>query len=189
MGSFITIGFVCDKNISKSQFLEMVKNILLMNKDKYDDILFKFPIELDGNNWNESVENQNNLSNMLDVCFENDMAQMLIDYQLNDKKIKGILLRIERLENDSVGFCADIPENNFGEYKNIDLIEQKIESELKKLVKLGFSYAFCDNEVYLEYPIDEVLKNKNTYSILVINNNLQSYHSNWKIDGLSPRNE
>lgn len=189
MGSFITIGFVCDKSISKNRLLEMIEKILLVNKDKYDDVLFKFPIDLDGNNWHESIENKNSLSQMLDICFDNDMAQMSIDYQLNNKKIKGILLRIEQLENDSVGFCVDIPENNFNEYKNIDLIEQNIEGELKKFVKLGFTYAFCDNEVYLECPIQEVLKNKNTYSMLVINNNLQVYHSSWKIDGLSQRNE
>ena len=189
MGSYITIGFVCDKNLSKVEFLEKIKQTLLINQDKFNNILFKFPINSDDGIWNESIESKTNLPQILDICFENEMAQMQIDYQINNKKIEGIILKIEKIDNDSVGFCVDIPENNFEQYKNIDLLEQKIEEELKRFVKLGFDYAFCDNEIYLEYPIKDVLTNKNLYSILIINNNSQTHYADWKIDGLSPRNE
>ena len=71
----------------------------------------------------------------------------------------------------------------------IDELEKRIIINIKMILRIGFDYAYCDNETDIEKSIEEVLQEKNIYSILLVNKNRNFYTKlgSWKIDGLSSR--
>ena len=83
----------------------------------------------------------------------------------------------------------EVPEENFDLACEIDVLEKRIIYMLEQIVSGAFEYAFCDNEVEIEYSFQEILENNVEYSILVLNNsdNLIVKLSSWRIDGLTNR--
>ncbi|MBE7076489.1 MAG: hypothetical protein E7374_01190 [Clostridiales bacterium] len=187
MGSYITFGIVCDKKIGKERFLNNIFNIIVNNKEYITNLYFKYPLDENCEYWQESQESILNLRNILEKCFELDLAELKFDYIKEDKIYSDILLSIKHVENDSYGLLCSIPERYFEYSKGINNIELKIEEALINLMKYGFDYIFCDNESDISYPIKRVYK-ENLYSILITKKDKEIRHANWKIDGLSLRN-
>jgi len=156
MGSYITFGIVCDKKIGKERFLNNIFNIIVNNKEYITNLYFKYPLDENCEYWQESQESILNLRNILEKCFELDLAELKFDYIKEDKIYSDILLSIKHVENDSYGLLCSIPERYFEYSKGINNIELKKNNKLK---------------IVTEKDIIEVIKSKTNMPVLEIDNN------------------
>lgn len=186
MGSYISIGMVL--KASEKDFITKCKHII----EKYCNIILtvlKFPVDDNYDNWSEYAVNINDLYQTLDKCYHNKLAECIIDYNcINSYHIKGMIVKITHLINENTGILFEIPEVNF-DIINVDQLEKVIHSILVDSLKIGFNYAFCDNECDIEYTIEEIVNGNIPYSILIYNNcgNICTKYAKWKIDGLTSR--
>ena len=96
---------------------------------------------------------------------------------------------IETITNDCIGLHLSLPWDLFEARNDLPSIELIVRNKLVDIAKIGFRYAYCDHEAYIDHPIKEVIKKKNLYSILVTNKNgdICCYYAPWMIDGLTQR--
>lgn len=183
MGSYISIGCVCDAKIQKKNFLEIAKNTILKRKENICNLRANIP----NNNyseWNSRYFSVNEVLNFIDVCFKDEMAEILFDLKTLDIEIKDIITKVEKIEKDSYAIIFYLPEESFN-FISIDNLENNIKKQMLELIKLGFDYIYCDNEAGMKYKISDVINNDNLYSILVYDDKI--HYAGWKIDGLTQR--
>lgn len=187
MSSYISIGFVANDN--EELFVEKCKKIMEVNNKNIGQIIFKYPTDETCNKWNVSNEQVKNIDKMLKQCFTNELAEIIVDYRINEQIFKGILIKIRKKIGEYTGILFEISEDCFPLKEKINSIENEIIAILRDLLNIGFEYAYCDNEADIEYSIKEVMGQKNRYSILVTreNNNIVTKLASWKIDGLTSR--
>lgn len=186
MGNYISIGLVLQAD--KKVFISKCKHIIA-NNCSVSLAVFKYPIDDSLDRWEEYVVNPNDLFLMLDKCYQNEFAEFVIDYTaINSYHIKGMIVKIIHLINGYTGILFEIPEANFDKIP-IDELENVVYSILVGSLKIGFSYAFCDNECSIEYTLEEIVNQNIQYSILVYDyeGKIYSKYAKWKIDGLSSR--
>ncbi len=186
VGSYINVGMV--SNDKMNVFINKCKEII----EKYCNIsLFtiKFPIDNDCENWVEYVKNVGDIYEALDKCCNNEFAQCSFNFSTVDGcNITGTIMEVRRISDGNFGLLFSIPEDNF-DMDRVDEIEKYFLTILTDSLKIGFDYAFCDSETYIEYTKNEILNKKISYSILVYsyNGKLYTKYANWKIDGLTRR--
>lgn len=186
MGSYISIGLVLKAD--ETDFITKCKCII----EKYCNItsvILKYPIDDSYDKWVESVVDTNDIYRILYKCYKNESAECIIDYTaIKSYHIKGMIVKITHLVNKNTGILFEIPEVNFDKI-SLDQLENAVYSILVYSLRIGFSYAFCDNECSIEYSLEEIFKYNIPYSILIYNceGNICSRYAKWKIDGLSSR--
>jgi len=126
---------------------------------------------------------------MIEKCYQSELAEMIVNCEVDRRLVKNIIIKIKRVEGLYTGILFEVPEENFDLACEIDVLEKRIIYMLEQIVSGAFEYAFCDNEVEIEYSFQEILENNVEYSILVLNNsdNLIVKLSSWRIDGLTNR--
>ena len=110
--------------------------------------------------------------------------------EVEGRLVQNIIIKIQRREGSYTGILFEIPEENFDLACEIDILEKKIVDVLEQSISDEFEYAFCDNEVDIEYSFREILEKNIEYSILVLNKSdrLTIKLGSWRIDGLMSRN-
>lgn len=187
MSSYISVGIV--SNDEKEVFIKKCNKIFTNFSNHINDITLKYPINNKCDDWIECDGKKVEISKMLDICYRNNLAEMTISYRCNKRLVKGIIVRIRKAETKYSGILFETPEYNFKMEDEIDELEKRIIINIKRVLSIGFDYAYCDNETDIEKSIEEVLQEKNIYSILLVNKNRSFYTKlgSWKIDGLSSR--
>ena len=128
-----------------------------------------------------------NLIDILNQCFDNYEKEFRFDIKIDEFDFTNIILQIEKIENDCICLQLCIAEDELIGDRNIDIVENKIISFIMKKAQY-FDFIFCDNNAYLENNFNEICKEP-LFSILVMNKDgkIDIKYANWKIDGLSER--
>lgn len=194
MGSYVSIGFVYEKNREK-ELVEQLEKIIGFLKIKNEDIK---RIKYCEDDFGE-IECEVNLNDI--VYHKNEILKKIVDYFYGEieffvdifemKKLK-MILRIEK-EDDLCGITLDIEESDLiheHTVSNINIVTEKIiDFMIQVNTYLNYDYAVCDNELELKYS-PEIIKNMKElkYSVLIIfDGKLKVMKSNWNIDGLTQR--
>lgn len=187
MSSYISIGFV--SNDIEKVFIKKCKQLIATNSKNICKIEFKYPKYGTCDIWNVSNESLKKIDEVLTICFKNELAEMTVDYNINGKLIKSVLIRIEKEIGRYTGILFKVPEEYLNLENNIDELENIIMIYMQNLINIGFEYIFCDNEIDIEYSTKDILERKEEYSMLIIKNNdkLITKLALWKIDGLTSR--
>ena len=187
MSSYISVGIVA--NDKEDIFMKKCVQIIKKNSMYIIRLVIKYPDDDTCTNWNECNESIGSLNKIIEICYRNEFAEIIADYKINAHVIKGVIVKIKKEKGKYAGILFEIPEDNFDLENEIDDLEDKIITEMKELLNLGFEYAYCDNETDIEYSVEEILEGKEIYSILVVKENetITSKLGSWKIDGLTDR--
>lgn len=187
MGSYINIGVVSNKN--KQDFIRNCENLFQRSNIYFSRIKFEFPEDEECQIWNESERDCIDLD-VLEKCYQNELAGITVNCEVEGRLVQNIIIKIQRREGSYTGILFEIPEENFDLACEIDILEKKIVDVLEQSISDEFEYAFCDNEVDIEYSFREILEKNIEYSILVLNKSdrLTIKLGSWRIDGLMSRN-
>jgi hypothetical protein len=197
MGSYINVGIVySDSNLSKfnNDLQFMVKYLSQFS----DEILINYPQNENLEIWEEAkFEGEKGLieaftilntkkmsSGKMCVTILNNNYNILVSIKGDSSLFKGILLEIQEEDLLQEDYSSD----------NLDRITKKIANILISLWNdTDFSYAFCDSDADIEYPLMEVEQSKEPiYSLLILKNNLYQPNillSSWCIDGITQREQ
>lgn len=186
MGSYINIGVVSNKN--KQDFIKSCENLFQRNNIYFSGMKFEFPEDEECQIWSESERDCIDLD-VLEKCYQNKLAKITVNCEVEGRLIQSIIIKIKRREGLYTGILFEIPEENFDLPCEINILEKKIIEVLEQSISDEFEYAFCDNEVDIEYSFREVLEKNIEYSILVLNkgDRLTIKLGPWRIDGLTSR--
>lgn len=186
MGSYINIGVVSNKN--KQDFIRNCENLFQQNNIYFGRIKFEFPEDEECKVWNESERECIDLG-VLEKCYQNELAEITVNCEVEGRLVQNIIIKIKRKEGSYTGILFEIPEENFDLACEIDILEKKIIDALEQSISDEFEYAFCDNEVDIEYSFREILEKNIEYSILALNKSdrLTIKLGSWRIDGLTSR--
>ena len=152
-------------------------------------------MDIDGEEWIEEREVKEHQLGMLTQYFYGQLN--LTSSFIKDKSL-NITIHIEK-EPSYFGFLLDVSEADIISTDGIKEIEDITDIILNFIIDIhnvsAYDYAFCDNEVSIEYSPEEFASIKNNiYSIAVIASNIQQLgkldvkKSDWNIDGLTKRN-
>ncbi len=187
MGSYISLGFVSASE--KTAFLRTCKDVINFFTINIKNAQIKYPIDSECSEWISENVNVNNLEKALNICYEYNYSELMLDYEINGRLISGVLFTITRNIGNLFGALFEIPEKNFDMLKEIDFIENEIINIMNQSILLGIEYIFCDNECNIEYLPSEIISKDNIYSILIYRHNEKNIIklASWKIDGLTNR--
>lgn len=183
MGSYINIGLISKKNRNDfiNQCIKLIKSF-----HEFNAISIKFPKDNKYSIWVEDDMREYTLDIAMKYCYNCDMTEILCNFELEKYYLENVLVRIRHIQEGVLGILFEIPEEN-NIFQNIDDAEVAIVSFLEKIERLGFEYAFCDNEANIPIRIEQINLDEE-YAIFVnYNPNIEVIFATWKIDGLSKR--
>lgn len=183
MGSYINIGLISMAN--KKDFIDKCIE-LVQTLNAFNAISIKYPKDKSYSVWVEADMNNYTLERAFQYCYYDDMAEILCAFEFEHNHLENVLVRIKHIQKDGLSILLEIPEEN-NIFDDLDVAEEAIVSFLQKNEKLGFEYAFCDNEANTPLKLEQ-LNFDEKYAIFVsYKPNFDVIFASWKIDGLSNR--
>lgn len=194
MGSYINIGLVYSNNIFNiNDDIFYIARYLFRFSNK---IVINFPKDNFLEEWIETeyIE-ENGFIEAWKILNTKMFSTGKVYYKVADKEY-SIIISIKWKEKVWKGILFEIPEEELllGDYSynNLENITAKIINEVILLRNnMRFDYAFCDNEVDIEYSFSEIQEmEKNVYSVLIKTDVFKEpivELSTWCIDGLTTR--
>jgi len=196
MGSSTGIGFVYGIGENAVFQFDKIMDLLLLNNGAIDYL--KYCRDTNGDEWVEKkVVTQVLSENTLHQLVNNYYGQIKIKCDILSKEDLIIDIYFKKLDSKNYGMLLCISDEQLFESnvnERVDLVTESIVNLIRQIYDVSiFDYAFCDNEVMIEYSLDELQSIRNpVYSILALPNEedktkLQILKSDWNIDGLTPR--
>lgn len=195
MGSYISIGMVYSENVNElhKDIEYLIKNNLQLS----NEIIVNYPLDESCEKWESKnfegdeftdafliLETFRYSTGKLRFKINGNIVNIIVSIRRNNRNIQGILFEVPE---------EDLMKNDYS-LKNLNSVTDKIVNILINLLsKIKFDYAFCDNEVDIEYSLDEIEQKKEpVYSVIIKRNTLNEpiiQLSSWNIDGITSRKQ
>jgi len=183
MGSYINIGLI--SMTYKKDFIDKCIE-LIETLDEFNVVSIKYPKDKNYSAWVEVDRKDCTLERAMQYCYHYDMAEILCDFEFEHYYLENVLVRVKHIQEGGLSLLFEIPEEN-NIFRDIDVAEATIVSFFQKNEKLGFEYAFCDNEANTPIKLEQI-NHDEEYAIFVrYKPNIDVVFASWKIDGLSNR--
>lgn len=191
MSSFISIGFVFEKNQDIKQLFSKFLDFLIVN-GRIEKISYSFDENSD--NWNQEILKDYSTYEITSLMVDNFFGKTNITAKiLNDKRI-NFDISVSKFSQGDFGFLIEIDIEQLFKVGNREELE-KCSSMIIKFCGtifdiIEYRYSFCDHEVSIEYTWDEFNQlDEYIYSISLITQNDKCVIklASWEIDGLTNR--
>lgn len=182
MGSYVGIGLICIESDKKLTDL----CCCLLKECNPINYYVEFPASAVDAEWTILTNMDVSLEDALEICFSNQYAQIVADFQL-PFLLYEVLISIAK-EDNMEALLLQIPDYCLKQY-GIDCMEERIVALLEYALVVGFQYGFCDHEAELPTSFEEIDNSIKKYSIQMqyTNGEIRAQMNPWKIDGLTAR--
>ncbi len=191
MSSYVSIGFVFEKDQNIKSLLSKFLDFLI-TKGEFKKIAYSE--DENGDKWNEKVINDYSAYMVASLMVDNYFGRTNITAAIfNDEQI-NLDVSIYKFPQGDFGFLIEITLEQLSKHEKKEELEKstyRIINFCKTLFSMiEYRYAYCDQEVPIEYTWDEFNQlDKCVYSISIIphNNAIDIKLAAWDIDGLTNR--
>lgn len=100
MSSYISVGFVTN---DEKSFIKKCNDVININSEYIKKITINYPVDDSCNIWRDLIKKVEDIEAILNKCFSNTLAEIVIDYKNRNQEVKGVLVKIKREMNKYTG--------------------------------------------------------------------------------------